>query len=254
MATQNYHQTDGQVEQGISTLKKLMPNFVNLRQNNWSGALPAIAAAMNGAPHESLGISPYHALYGPSWKIFSPVQRSTSKVPAVNDMLNANEATRMEVDRARKHATFCKTGQADKRYKPLTEPFKNGSRVIVRGRPYVSSPGWSKKVEPWWFRHFKVLEHLPDTYNYKLHLPDRMACQKPYFHVSCLKKYRENDPDKFKSWRMDKPGPILINNAEEWKAGEILDYCHHNNRHEFLVHWKGYERAADSWEPIENLD
>jgi hypothetical protein len=231
-----------------------MRNFVNPRQNNWSGALPAIAAAMNGAPHESLGISPYHALHGRPWKIFNPVQRSASKVPAVDDILNAHEATRMEVDMARKHATFRQTVQADKRRKPLTEPFKNGSRVLVRGRPYTSSPGRSKKLEPRWFGPFKVLEHLPDTDNYKLHLPPRMARQKPYFHVSSLKEYRENDPDRFKSRRMDKPAPILIDNAEEWEADQILDYRRQNNRHEFLVHWKGYERADDSWEPIENLD
>ena len=81
-----------------------------------------------------------------------------------------------------------------------------------------------------------------------------MARQKPYFHVSSLKEYRENDPNRFKSHRMDKPAPILIDNAEEWKAEQILDYGRQNNRHEFLVHWKGYQRADDSWEPIENLD
>ena len=64
MATQYHHQTNGQVERRIRTLKQMMRNFINKRQNNWSGALPAIAAAMNGAPHESLGISPYQALYG----------------------------------------------------------------------------------------------------------------------------------------------------------------------------------------------
>jgi len=64
MATQYHHQTNGQVERMIRTLKQLMMNFVNPRQNNWSGARPPIAAAMNGAPHQSLGISPYHALYG----------------------------------------------------------------------------------------------------------------------------------------------------------------------------------------------
>ena len=53
---------------------------------------------------------------------------------------------------------------------------------------------------------------------------------------------------------MDKPAPILINRAEEWEAEDILDYRRQNNRHEFLVHWKGYERADDSWEPIENLE
>jgi len=209
---------------------------------------------MNGAPHESLGISPYHALYGRPRKIFNPVQRSASKVPVVDDILNAHEAIRMEVDMARKHATFRQTVQADKCRKPLTEPFKNGSRVLVRGRPYTSSPGRSKKLEPRWFGPFKTLEHLPDTDNYKLHLPPRMARQKPYFQVSSLKEYRENDPDRFKSRIMEKPAPILIDNAEEWEAEQILDYRRQNNRHEFLVHWKGYERAEDSWEPIENLD
>jgi len=77
-----------------------MRNFINPRQNNCSSALPAIAAAMNlnGAPHESLGISQYIALYRRPWKIFSPGQRSSSKVPAVDDILNGHEATRMEVD------------------------------------------------------------------------------------------------------------------------------------------------------------
>jgi len=215
MATQYHNQTNGQVERRIRTLKQLMRNFVNPRQNNWSGTLPAIAAAMSGAPHESLGILPYPALHGCPWKIFSPVQKSASKVPAVDDILNAHEAMRMEVDMARNHATFRQTVQADNPRKHLTELFKNGSRALVTGRPYTSSPGRCKKLEPRWFGPFKVLEHLPDTDNYKLHLPPRVAHQKPYFHIFSLKEYRENDPEKFKSRRMDKPAPILIDNAEE---------------------------------------
>jgi len=156
MGTQYHDQTNGQVERRIRTLKQLMRNFVNPRQNKWSGTLPPIAAAMNGTLHESLRISPYYALYGHPWKIFNHVQRSASKVPAVDDILNAHEATRMEVDMARKHATFHQTVQADKRHKPLTEPFQNGGRVLVRGRPYTSSPGGSKKLEPRWLGPFKV--------------------------------------------------------------------------------------------------
>jgi len=159
----------------------------------------------------------------------------------------------MEVAMARKDATFRQPVQADKRRKPLTEPFNNGSSVLVRGHPYTSSPGRSKKLEPPWFGPFKVLEHLPATDNYNLHLPPRMTHQKPYFHGSSLKEYRENDPDRFKSRRMDKPATILIDNAEEWEAEQILDYRRQNNRHKFLIHWKGYERADDSWEPIQNL-
>ena len=160
----------------------------------------------------------------------------------------------MEVDMARKDATFGPTVHGDKRRNAQTEPFKNGSRVLVRGRPYTSSPERSKKLEPRWFGPFQVLEYLPDTDKYKLHLLPRMARQKPYFHFFSLKEYRENDPDRFKSGRMDKPAHILIDNAEDWAAEQILDYHRQNNRHEFLVHWKGYEPADDSWEPIENLD
>ena len=81
-----------------------------------------------------------------------------------------------------------------------------------------------------------------------------MGRQKRFFDVSALKEYRENHPDRFPSRRMDKSAPILVDNAEEWEAGNIQDYHLQNNRHEFLVLWKGYERADDSWEPIENLE
>ena len=173
MATQYHHQTNGQVERRIRTIKQMMRNFVNKRQNNWSGALPAIAAGMNEALHESLSILPYQALYGRPWKIFNPVQRSASKIPAVDEILNNHEATRMEVDMGRKHATFRQTVQADKRCKPLRQPFPNGSRVLVRGRAYTSSPDRSKKLEPRWFGTFTVAEHDRDTDNYMLTLPRR---------------------------------------------------------------------------------
>jgi len=254
MATQYRHQTNGQVEQRICTLKELMRNFVNPKQNNWSGALPAIAAAMNGAPPESLGILPYHALYRRPWKILGPSQRSACKVPAVDDIINTHDAVRMEVDMARKHAIFYQTVQADKCSKHLTEPFKNGSRVLVRGRPYTTSLGRSNKLEPHRLVPFKVLEHQPNTDNYKQHLPPRMARQKPWPHISSLKEYKENNPDRFKSRRMDKPAPNLIDNAEEWEAEQLLNYRRQNNRYELLVQWKGNERADNSWEPIENLD
>jgi len=201
---------------------------------------------MNTAPHESLGIQTYHPLYGRPWKICNHVRRSARKVHAADDILNAHEVTSMEVDMARNHARFHQTVQADKRRKPLTNPFKNDSRVVVTGCLYTSYPGRSNKLEPRRFGPFKILEHLPDTDNYKLHLPPRMARQKPYIHVSSLSEYRENDRDRFKSRRMDNPAPILIDNAEEWEAEQILNYRRQNNRHKFLVHLKGYEGAGDS--------
>ena len=53
---------------------------------------------------------------------------------------------------------------------------------------------------------------------------------------------------------MDKTGSIIIDNAEEWEAEQILDYRCQNNRDKILAHWQGYERTDDTWEPIENVD
>jgi hypothetical protein len=190
MVTQYHHQTDSQVEHKIHILKQLMRNLCNKRQNNWSCTLPAIAAAMHGTPHESLDMSPYHELYGHPWKIFPHVQKAASKVPAVGEVLNTHGATTIVEDMARKHASFCQTVQADTHRKPLLQPFKNGTRVRVRGRRYTSSHGRSKKVEPHWFGLIKVLEDQAGTEHYKLQLAPRMARQKPYCPV---KESREND-------------------------------------------------------------
>jgi len=69
-----------------------MRKFINLRQNNWSCILLAIADCVKGTPHQSLGILPDHTLSGYTWKRFNDVQKSTSIVAAVDDILKAHEA------------------------------------------------------------------------------------------------------------------------------------------------------------------
>ena len=49
--------------------------------------------------------------------------------------------------------------------------------------------------------------------------------------------------------------PDLVNDEEEYKVGEIRGVRRHGRGRglQFLVHWKGYSDAHDSWEPISNL-
>src|SRR5688572_7474493 len=66
--------------------------------------------------------------------------------------------------------------------------------------------------------------------------------------------YNETDPSLFTSRKLNRPTPLIIDNAEEWEVETILNYCLQNNKHEFLIHWKGYDRSDNSWKPIESLD
>jgi transposase InsO family protein len=254
MAAVGHHQTNGQVERRIRTLKTMMRDVVNKRQNNWAPALPKIAASLNGAPHESLGMSPFQVVYGRPWKMFPPMMKTASQVPSADEIINNHEATRMEAELARNKAIFRQTVTANRRRKPQVIPWTIGTRVLVNGKPYASTPGRSRKLEPRWFGPYKVITHDPSTGNYKLDLPKKMHRQSPWFHVSSLKKYNENDPQRFEARHMNQPKPLLIEDNEEWIVEEILDYRIQNNRHEFLVKWEGYERTENTWEPAENLE
>src|SRR5205085_1978219 len=99
-ATQYHHQTNGQVECRIHTIKQMMRNYVNKRQNDWCQALSKIAAAINGTHHVILGMSPYKALYGRAYHILPPLIQSATKVPAADEIIDNYEATRLEVEQA----------------------------------------------------------------------------------------------------------------------------------------------------------
>jgi hypothetical protein len=253
MATQYHHQTNGQVERRIRTIKQVMRNFVNKRQNNWFPALPKIAAAINGAPHESLGMSPYQALYGRPYRVIPPLIHSNTKIPAADEIIANHEATRREVELALNHARFRQTVQAQKKRGPQHN-WQPGQRVLIYGKAYNPPQGRSRKLQPRWFGPFSIIQYDPETQNYKLDLGNRYKRQKPWFHSSVLKLYHENDEDKFPSRKFTRPEPLIINKEEEWEVSEILDHRLQQNRHEFLVRWKGYPPEDDSWEPLENLE
>src|SRR5437660_11116131 len=118
MATQYDHQTNGQVERRIRTIKQMMRNYVNKRQNDWCQALPKIAAAINGVPHESLGMSLYKVLYGRAYHILPPLTHSATKVPAADEIIDNYEATRLEVEQALNHARYRQSVQVQKRRNP----------------------------------------------------------------------------------------------------------------------------------------
>jgi transposase InsO family protein len=253
MATQYHHQTNGQVERRIRTIKQMMRNYVNKRQNDWCQALPKIAAAINGAPHESLGMSPYQALYGRPYRVLPPLTHSNTKVPAADDIIDNHEATRLEVEQALNHARFRQTVQAQKRRNPQPQ-WDIGQRVLIYGKAYNPPKGRSRKLQPRWFGPFAIKEFNEDTEDYKLDLGYRYRRQKPWFHVSVLKQYHENDDTKFPTRRFTRPEPMIIDNEPEWEVESILDHRTQQNRHEFLIHWKDFPTDDDSWEPIENLE
>ena len=74
----------------------------------------------------------------------------------------------------------------------------------------------------------------------------------PVFHVSLLYPHSK---DTIPGCTPLPPPPIEIEGEEEYEVEEILNSRLHRGRQlQYLVKWKGYSDADNSWEPATNLE
>ena len=69
--------------------------------------------------------------------------------------------------------------------------------------------------------------------------------------VTLLHPYKETEEH---GENFTEPPPDLINEEPEWEVEQILDTWTRRSGNQYLIHWKGYSSAHDSWEPWENIN
>ena len=84
---------------------------------------------------------------------------------------------------------------------------------------------------------------------FHLHIPSQWKIH-PVFHASLLITYKEtakHGPNFLQ------PPLDLIDGEEEYEVEVIPGHCGKPGHHTFLIRWKGYSTAEDTWEPERNL-
>ena len=84
---------------------------------------------------------------------------------------------------------------------------------------------------------------------FHLCIPSRWKIH-PVFHASLLTSYKEtaeHGPNFLQ------PPLDLIDREEEYEVKAVLGHRGRPGRHTFLIRWKGYSAAEDTWEPERNL-
>ena len=107
----------------------------------------------------------------------------------------------------------------------------------------------TRKLGPKRYGPFKVREVVGHT-NFRLELPSHWKIH-DVFHVKLLHPYKETEEH---GENFTEPPHDLINGEPEWGVEQILDIRTWRSGKQYLIHWKGYSNAHDSWEPWENIN
>src|SRR3979490_568157 len=95
---------------------------------------------------------------------------------------------------------------------------------------------------------FKVIEVLSPL-SYRLELPRSWKIH-PVIHITLLSPYKTNGVygDNF-----PQPPPDLIEGQPEYEVESIISHRQQGRGYAFLIKWKGYSTAENTWEPERNV-
>ena len=126
-------------------------------------------------------------------------------------------------------------------------PWKVGDKVWLEGKNlHLHYP--TRKLAPRREGPFEI-SHIISPLTYRLRLPLTWKIH-DVFHASLLSTY----------WETAKHGPNYANSPpekiegeDEYEITEILSHRGSPGCHSYLVSWKGYSSAENTWEPEQNL-
>ena len=234
-----YHpQTDGQSERTNQRLEQYLRIFIDYHQQNWASLLPLAQYTLNAWPNATTKKAPFELILGHIPKVHQSAR--PFKSPSVENRLQQLKQACEEAKEALQKAT-------DMTLPTRFEPYHIGDQVWLEGRNlHTTHP--SSKLAPRCYGPFIITRVVSRT-SYQLKLPPQWKLHN-VFHATLLTPYKET---VLNGQSYQEPAPELINGQPEWEVESILKVRRRRNQLQFLVHWKGFSKAHDSWEPAKDV-
>ncbi|KAG8701538.1 hypothetical protein FRC09_005297 [Ceratobasidium sp. 395] len=238
-------QTDGQSERANQVVEGFLRHYVSHRQDNWVALLPMAEFSYNNGVQTSTGKTPFFACYG-FHPQFTIGDTDTKDVPAADERADWLKDSFDEL-RAALETSNQKIKEFYDRKHRAPVKINIGDKVFIDSRD-IQTDRPSKKLAAKRLGPFQVLEKI-GTHAFKLKLPHTMKVH-PVFHVSKV-TLKQNDP--YEREPVPLPPIITPEGEEEFEVETVLNSKKVRGVVKYLIKWKGYGPADNTWEPYEHL-
>ena len=237
-----YHpQMDGQSEKTNQYVEMALRIFCNFQQSNWADFIPMVQYMLNVRPAETTKKVPFELWMGYIPHTHQPER--PSEVPRVEWYERRFQEARKQAQEAMKRAQ----GLWIKETK--FQPYQKDDQVWLDAKNLKTTHPTSK-LRPLRYGPLRVTEVI-SLVVYRLELPHQWRIHNA-FHASLLSPYKETE-----AHGPNFPGqiPDIVEGQEEWEVKKVLDSRRrgHKKQLQYLLKWKGYPKAENTWEDKENV-